>query len=409
MRNRFGKTLFWVFIAVVSLSVAILLGWWKEIRTMSSFKPVEGNPYLYFVDYQASYDLDEMVSYDVDKYGELLGYVIARGSKIVSPGRIIARMEKQLASFRVGGCTSFHAEKSGGGGFLFGRNYDFFKNPTLVTLSRPKKGYASIAVSDMSFIGYSLQRLPTSFLRRINCLAAIYAPLDGMNEKGLCASIMALPHKLASQQDTPRHDVGTSTIVRLILDRCATVKEAIALLKTVDVRHDVTFKAAFHYMVADATGDCAVIEFDPQDDWNTLVVRKPEGGNHFQVTNHLLAPAYLTPEPDPSVGNTGSRSWWRLQVVQDFLKERGGRISSEEASECLSRVRWVDLPTADNLTPGTQFHLQFKGLKAHLVEQPDKEFEDTQYSLVYDQSRITLSLRNWNDYDTAYNFSLNGK
>jgi hypothetical protein len=395
-------------IAVVLLAAAVLLGWRKEIRTLASFRQVEDNPYLYFVDYQASYDLDEMVAYDVDKYGELLGYVIARGSKIVSPGRIIARMEKQLASFRVGGCTSFHAEKSGGG-FLFGRNYDFFKNPTVVTLSHPKDGYASIAVSDMSFIGYSLKRLPTSFLRRVNCLAAIYAPLDGINEKGFCASIMALPHHLASQQDTPRHDVGTSTIVRLMLDRCATVEEAIALLGTVDVRHDATFKAAFHYMVADATGDCAVIEFDPLDGWNTMVVRKPDGGNHFQVTNHLLAPAYLTTEPDPAVGNTGSRSWWRLQAVHDFLMERGGRITAEEALECLFRVRWVDLPTAGNLTPGTQFHLHFKGLKAHLVEQPDKEFEDTQYSLVYDQSRITLSLRNWNDYDTAYDFSLNGK
>ncbi len=32
--------------------------------------------------------------------------------------------------------------------------------------------------------------------------------------------------------------------------------------------------------------------------------------------------------------------------------------------------------------------------------------EDTQYSNVYDQSDITLDLRNWNDYDNPVAFSL---
>ena len=32
--------------------------------------------------------------------------------------------------------------------------------------------------------------------------------------------------------------------------------------------------------------------------------------------------------------------------------------------------------------------------------------EDTQYSNVYDQKNITLSLRNWNEYDTTCTISL---
>jgi len=32
--------------------------------------------------------------------------------------------------------------------------------------------------------------------------------------------------------------------------------------------------------------------------------------------------------------------------------------------------------------------------------------EDTQFSNVYDQQAITLSLRNWNQYETTYHFSL---
>ena len=113
----------------------------------------------------------------------------------------------------------------------------------------------------MSHFGYSLEKLPEKFMARLSCLAAVYAPVDGINEKGLCTSIMALPNQ-ASQQDTPKPNVGTTIIMRLWLDRCATVQEALDLLETVDVCHDAAVGSGYHYMVADANGDCAVVEFD---------------------------------------------------------------------------------------------------------------------------------------------------
>jgi predicted choloylglycine hydrolase len=233
----------------------------------------------------------------------------------------------------------------------------------------------------MSHFGYSLEKLPVSLLSRLSCLAAIYAPVDGMNEKGLCTSIMALP-KQASQQDTPRHDVGTTIIMRLWLDRCATVGEALALLETVDVRHDAAVGSGYHYLVADAAGDCAVVEFDKEDAWKTLIVRKSEGENSMLVTNHLLSPKYYTTEPDPAVGNPHSKSWWRYETAGAYLSAHEGILSLEQAQECLSQVHWKDL-VWDNGT-----------------------VEDTQYSNVYDQAALTLALRNWNDYETTHRFGL---
>lgn len=406
MRSRLGKTLLILLLVGISFAAVVLVAWRGEIRTLSSFRQVDGNPYLYTLNYRAAYDLDDLVRRDVDTYGELLGYVLARGAKVIPVRWMMSLMHDKLTAAYAGGCTSFQAPKADGDGYLFGRNYDYYKNPTLVILSHPKKGYASISASDISFIGYNLENLPDTYLKRFNSLASIFTPLDGINEKGLCVSILALPPAYCVQQDTPRHDVGTSTLVRLMLDRCATVEEALDLLETVDLRQDIAFKAAFHYMVADATGDAAVIEFDPQDDWRTIVVRKPEDASHMEVTNHLLAPAYTSPVPDPAVGNVESRSWWRLQTVCDFLSEKEGGITTEEALDCLSAVRWIDLPAAGGLTSGTQYHLKFKRLKATLVKRPDKQFEDTQYSAVYDQGRIALTIRNWNDYDTAHAFTL---
>ncbi|MBQ9397419.1 MAG: linear amide C-N hydrolase [Bacteroidales bacterium] len=366
---------------VLVLLLAVTLLWQGEVRTLSTLKQVGDNPYLYTMVYCASYDLDDVIEKDVDTNAELLNYVISRvgkGLPIKIESSQVADEKGELKTFS---CTSFQARKAEGEGYWYGRNYDYFKNPTLVTISHPKNGYASIGVSDMSHIGYGLDKLPTSFLKRINCMAAIYAPVDGINEKGLCTSIMALPHQ-ASRQDTPRHDVGTSMIMRLWLDRCATVEEALALLETVDVRHDAIVGTGYHYMIADATGHCVVVEFDKDDEWKTVLVRKPVDQDYMLVTNHLLNPKHFTTEPDPSVGNPNSRSWWRYETAGAYLAAHKGILTLEQAQECLSQVHWVDLPL------------------------PSGEVEDTQYSNVYDQQNLTLSLRNWNDYGTTHTFSL---
>ena len=186
----------------------------------------------------------------------------------------------------------------------------------------------------------------------------------------------------ASRQDTPKHDVGTTIIMRLWLDRCATVQEALDLLDQVDVRHDAAVGSGYHYMVADAGGDCAVVEFDPYDGWKTMIVRKSEGKNHMLVTNHLLSDKYYTTEPDPAFGNPHSKSWWRYETAGEYLEAHDGTFTLDEAQECLSLVHWKDLLWENGTV------------------------EDTQFSNVYDQKDIVLNLRNWNDFETTHRFEL---
>ena len=373
--------LLWIIGLLAVLCIAVAIIWSREIATLCTVKPVDGNEYLYKMDFKASYDLDDLISKDIDSNARLLEYVIGRIGKGI-PFKIksaqVADEDGEMATFN---CTSFQAAKANGDGFWYGRNYDYFKNPTMVTVSRPKKGYASIAVSDMSHFGYSLDKLPVKFASKVNCLAAIYAPVDGINEKGLCTSIMALP-KQAAQQDSGNHKVGTSVIMRIWLDRCATVQEALDLLSTLDVCHDTAVGSGYHYMVADASGDCAVVEFDKEDGWKTMIVRKGEGAKSMLVTNHLLSEKYYTTEPDPAVGNPHSKSWWRYETAGAYLAEHDGTLTLEEAQECLALVHWKDLLWETGIV------------------------EDTQYSNVYDQSAITLALRNWNDYETTKVFTL---
>ena len=378
---KLKSILFWIIGILAALCVAVICLWYGEIASIRSIRPVDGNQYLYTMEYKAAYDLDDLIANDIDENAELLYYVVGRIGKGLPLKIKSAQVADEDGNTQTMNCTSFQAAKADGNGFWYGRNYDFFKNPTMVTVSHPKKGYASIAVSDMSHFGYSLEKLPTSALSSLSCLAAIYAPVDGINEKGLCTSIMALP-KQASQQDTPKHDVGTTIIMRLWLDRCATVQEALDLLETVDVRHDAAVGSGYHYMVADASGDCAVVEFDKEDGWKTMIVRKSPDEKHMLVTNHLLSDKYYTTEPDPAVGNPHSKSWWRYETAGAFLEAHGGVLTLEEAQECLALVHWKDLVWENGTV------------------------EDTQYSNVYDQQAIALYLRNWNDYDTTHQFHL---
>ena len=375
------KVLAWIAGVIAAVCIAVAIIWAGEIGTIKTVRQVGDNPYLFQMEYKAAYDLDDLVAKDIDQNSKLLDYVIGRIGKGLPLKIKSAQVADENGEMETFNCTSFQAKKADGSGYFYGRNYDYFKNPTMVTVSRPKKGYASIAASDMSHFGYSLEKLPTSFMSKLSCLASVYAPVDGINEKGLCTSIMALP-KQAAQQDTPNHDVGTTIIMRLWLDKCATVAEALELLSTVDVRHDAAVGSGYHYMVADASGHCAVVEFDKDDGWKTMIVEKADSLNYMLVTNHLLSEKYYTTEPDPAVGNPHSKSWWRYETAGAFLAGHDGVLSFEEAQECLSQVHWKDLVWDNGIV------------------------EDTQFSNVYDQSAITLDLRNWNDYDNTVHFAL---
>ena len=375
------KFLLWTCGIVVAICLAVTCIWCGEIRSIGTIDSVGGNEYLYKMDYKAKYDLDDLISKDRDSNPRLLEYVIGRIGKGLPLKIKSAQVADEDGNLETFNCTRFLAAQADGDGFWYGRNYDYYKNPTLVTISRPKKGYASIAVSDMSHFGYGLDKLPVKFMGKVNCLAAIYAPVDGINEKGLCTSIMALPGQAACQE-SGSHKVGTTIIMRLWLDRCATVQEALDLAATLDIRHDATVGSGYHYMIADASGDCAVLEFDKEDGWKSMIVRKDPSEKSMLVTNHLLSAKYYTTVPDIAVGNPHSKSWWRYETAGAYLAGHSGTLSLEQAQECLAMVHWKDLIWEDGTV------------------------EDTQYSNVYDQQNITLALRNWNDYDTTVRFSL---
>lgn len=88
---------------------------------------------------------------------------------------------------------------------------------------------------------------------------------DGINEKGLFVGVASVvdPPKYAAWQDTAAYpdkpSIQAVHLLRIILDSCATVDEALELIRKVNVWFPVEMN---HFMIADSQGHSVIVEFD---------------------------------------------------------------------------------------------------------------------------------------------------
>lgn len=136
---------------------------------------------------------------------------------------------------------------------LFARNFDWDPNPAMLLFTDPPRGHASVSMVDLSYLGVSDPAADPDRLADAPLL-----PFDGMNERGLAIGLAAVPDADAGARPE-RPTVGGVRIIRLVLDRAATVEEAVAVFE----EHNVDFSGGppLHYLVADASGKSVVVEF----------------------------------------------------------------------------------------------------------------------------------------------------
>lgn len=136
---------------------------------------------------------------------------------------------------------------------LFARNFDWDPAPAMLLFTDPADGYASASMVDLSYLGVTDPKTQADKLADAPLL-----PFDGMNEKGLAIGLAAVDTAEPGKKPD-RPTVGSVRIIRLVLDKAATVEEA----KQVFEDHNIDFDGGppLHYLVADATGKSAAIEF----------------------------------------------------------------------------------------------------------------------------------------------------
>jgi len=242
-------------------------------RRLGLLRKVDAFP-LYEFRYEADYDLGTMLGAELGAEGS--------DSEAVPPG---------VPAFA---CTCF-AARDLAGHRVMGRNFDWDRDPVLVLLTRPAHGHASIALVDIRYLGYSAASPPEEDPARLEYAPAL--PFDGVNDAGLAAGMMAVPHA-EGMGEGERPVVDELGFIRLVLDRAGTVGEALALAASLNVRFT---SVPLHYFVADRSGASAVIEFSGgkalffrgKDGWqvstNFLFADVPEEGRMAACWRYTLA------------------------------------------------------------------------------------------------------------------------
>ena len=274
------------------------------IRTLLSLKKRNDYP-MYSMTYYGDYAFDEFLTKGMTKDEDLMDFIQNRFTK------------KFAFNIPRAGCTAFLA-KDEGGELLYGRNYDFPTTPSLLLKTKPLNGYASISIVDMMALGFTKDHLPHGLSQKLPLLAAPYLPFDGLNEKGLAVSILQVP-ETKLPYDPDKVTLNTTTVIRLMLDKAATVDEAIALVEKYNVYFSINVYC--HYFIADQQGRSVILEFY---DGKIHVIEEDVASNFYACNGVILEEEHETPDPNQ-----------RYRMAKETLAKQNNLLSMEEAGELL--------------------------------------------------------------------------
>lgn len=256
------------------------------------------------------------------------------------------------------GCSTLSVQNAEGG-YFFGRNFDWNTCDALVVTSYPQDGYASVSTVNLDFIRQGAGEMLSD---EMVTMAALYAPLDGMNERGLCVSVNMIQDGAAISQDTGKTDITTTTAIRLLLNQAATVDEALDLLRQYDLHASMDYMV--HFAIADAAGNSVAVEYIDNE---MIVVETP-----------VLTNFYLAEGEKQGIGTNQSHE--RFDILTETIAEKPS-MTQTEVRDALDSV------SKDNFG----------------------EFESTEWSIVFDQSALTAAYYHRENYEEAYFFQITGE
>lgn len=312
---------------------------------------------FYTMNYTYDYDVDKLLEEGVSSHVQL----IFKGLCDAAFGGI-----KGL------GCTTFNSVTPGGD-YIFGRNFDYTDSDYMLVWTDPEGGYASVSSVALVFNGYDSDFTPQSEDNRELTLLAPYAPLDGINEKGLSIAILELEKKPVFQT-TEKVDLTTTTIVRAVLDKAANVDEAVEIFNSYDLRDFLLGGCTYHYQIADAYGNSVVVEY--VDGQMNLIHPETKTGS---AVDYIVAANYFLTE---GVDDPDGMGYERADKVYAALNASRGITSESYAMQILKSVSMKD-----------------DSLHGYICS--------TLWSAVYNMNDLTADICVNNNYDRVYKFSLN--
>jgi penicillin V acylase-like amidase (Ntn superfamily) len=147
-----------------------------------------------------------------------------------------------------------------------------------------------------------------------------------MNEKGVVMALLAVP-EAQLENDENKVTLNTTTAIRLVLDKAATVDEAVELLK----QYNIYFSGDIycHYLIADSSGHSVIVEYY---DGGLKTVKTD---TRYQIASNFIAYNGV------NIGE-GFTEFERYNAVKAAIDNNGGTLSEENAISLLADIGIID-------------------------------------------------------------------
>ena len=331
----------YIFIFLILTTRQFHLSYYTELEsklrqlTMETLTKISSN--LYMINYLNDYYLQDLLQFNNKEIADIVKFAYQKFG---------TEYDFNIQAFTPGfACSSFNVFNRENHN-LFGRNFDYDFSPSFILWTQPKKGYKSISFIHGGFIGI----YDETNLIKDRLLLAPYAPMDGMNEYGVAVSVLLIENNSTHQINPDLVDITTTIIIRGILDTCINVEKAIKFFNKFNY-HDAIEGTNCHFMVTDAKGNSAVIEYIN----NEMKIIQPIGNYSF-VTNFYL---YFDRISEIKGGLD-----YRYDILKENLNDSNVKMEWNEAVELLNKVRqeitlWSNIYDTRNSTVITAFRSDY--------------------------------------------------
>ena len=278
-------------------------------KTIDSLKKINDFPF-FTATYCGNYKLDEYKKGAIDSPRAVVPFFEDLFKKIGAP--ITLSFPHQTPG-QVG-CSSFYYRTTEGP--LLGKNLDWKKDPILLLRTRPDNGYNSLSIVDLNLCDiFGLDDY------KYKLLLSPYVPFDGINEKGLAVSMLSV-YKDAEYPVKPgRISAGDFNIIRIILDSCGNVDEAVEIMEKYNLMQ--TSILPLHYIIADKNKSC-IVEFTN----GKMNINENRKVNYLTNFIKLNNPDY----------ENEKKNCLRYQKIEKTLSEKDPGLNMKSAMDLLNEV-----------------------------------------------------------------------
>lgn len=268
----------------------------------------------------------------------------------------------------------------------------------------PEGKYSSVSIGDAKYFG------PDGGDRRpgalddgesdiSNIIYGIYDTLDGMNEKGLTVSTLSSDIR----DDEQCYDVYvpgqktcvSGTIMRYMLDECATVDEAIQLVQNYNIVPYSGGKKLDHVFISDASGASKVIEWR----YNEIRVADTDIATNFYQTWDDCEPHKVKTSIEFENDSKLSKTYKNYQYGYGHGYERFNIVAS-------TFQQYAEFDNNGEYKTHLTNELA-RNLLSIVAQQMTPEMTSmTQYSVIYNSNTMSADIWLTRDYSKKYSFEI---